>query len=365
MTSTSAGIHESASTRALGMYDIVALIASYSPVWQPYGKLKSGWDNSGLQARGVNKLWKEAFEERIFTSTISEKYLAFSSDDYDRLPHPIIKILAGSNERLRRVRRLHAMCYPALSCNQEYIATIIVFTAPRLIYLAMDMGMLLALAEGPHQLSKVAFGKLRTLRLVLFHEEYAGDDLDVVRIKKVSDLLAIMSSLTAPEICAELDCEQDRGNLGWQPLHMLFSIPSAKIRSLELEIMSDKAILSASLAAILAHFKPKNLRLELQHSEGSVDLWDVLPPTISKLEYRSPAASASALLELLSDSRQLPMLSKIPMVEIETDEDAWADDDEMLGVTKEKVARAIKGMEDRGIEVNALQAANLYKLVNA
>ena len=103
------GHNESAAQRALGIFEIVDLIAVYSlPSLSAFhtGRrcdemTQSIWESSGQAARGVNKLWQHAFDQRIGLMMLrgsSELYLAVG-----RVPASWMSIMANSSGIRSRV----------------------------------------------------------------------------------------------------------------------------------------------------------------------------------------------------------------------------------------------------------------------
>ena len=372
MTSNSAGIHESASTRALGMYDVVASIASYSPVWHDPDMKQEDWEASGLLARGVNKVWREAFDAHIDSCVIQSNGIlrvavVNETDTFHQVPLPVLRILSSS-DRCRAVNAICAILPRAKDISARLAGVLVTQAASGLQKLGLDIPILPALSSEICRLGRICFPNLQGLALLL-QNHHLDIELDASAVRAASRFLSTLTNLSTLHLDFE---EEDGGREGgifcWQTLYLLLSIPATNLALLHLAIRSFRAIDSASLASILSHFAPApSLELDLEDLSEPMQLDFCFPATLPVLKCSGGTSQIRKVLNVLADPRQLPMLQEVPEI-VQTDKKSRMSyqAEPVSAITARMVAKVIVGLEKRGTIDNVrAKAQKLFELVDA
>ena len=223
---------ESAAQRALGIFEIVDLIASHIQIdFSMVSRAEDFrlWNDAGFIARGVNSLWKQTFDQKMLRSTTnSSMYTCL-----DRLPLPFLRIMAISPELSSSLNRIKAY-YPH-RWQLDAVCSILIQSIGNLQSLSIDTEILVAISAQVRARPPLRLPRLRELQLGL--SDYRGPDLmNADDVESVALLLATMTSVTSLSLTLHTGWSQQLRQyvLSAQQARVVMSIPSLGVQRLEL-----------------------------------------------------------------------------------------------------------------------------------
>ena len=360
-------ISESAVSRALGMYDIVALIARFSQVYQPTGDLQAHWEGSGLLARGVNRLWKEVHDKHIISQMKDAKgtLRLVRHSQSQALPLPILSMLSQPDWTLPGLRAIRATSSYISSWDRQH-TMLLVHLGSKLASLSLDKFALLALSKAYAADKTIAFPSLVSLHLLL----HTGRGTRYLNEREfglhVPLFVRSLNKLKTLTLYPESDPNDSTGRIHVNCVNVLLSISKAHVETIRLRPRNVKPGALPDLATIMLHYSGlTHLLISVPFANSWLLSPDITPLDLDYLEYEISPRLVPSLLELLANPAFLPKVRAVPVVTLVSGGTPVSRMPCKPKVTMLMVERAIRGLKERGSIDNVHKAAEkLYELVN-
>lgn len=354
------GVHQTATERALGNYDILTMVISRleypSDSWT-YNECKEGWPLITLP-RLVSKLWKSEWDKALAQALHTQNETLTSQ------PLAYLSILASvSRLPWQRISLSRYSRYTGTACKA--LAGIVRICASHLRHLELPGLALVSIAQHVADGADIEFPQLRYLKL----------DLESMEDKHPSKLVrAAISVLRHMPVLASCAIEvrphemRGQGQVPWQQREIVLAVRSRRVTDLHLKISGWYGDLrSMELGPLLEHFpKVQSLHLESLFSRADLtkEMW---PANLERLTIEGAPQNSPQLLQISSNPAIMPNLTHLPVItydstildEYENEFPAeWT-------VTRWMVDQAVTGLRRRGgIPDFESVKLDLYDLVN-
>jgi hypothetical protein len=302
-------------THALGVREIVEHITDHLLVHIKASGMRADWSPDTIAFRGVNKLWRQVFEDRLAVSLLDMEGTIHPW----QVASPLLRILARVPTPSGAIRGLDIHDPEDSQVQPQDFVELLKAYASTSVELCLDTASLAFVAQCFAKHEGLRFTALKTalIRPGLWDEEQFGKSLDVQSVQThIRQFLAHLPSTMSKLILGVVpEFDEDLGDhvmLSKMQMAQIESLPSTIPNLLCLWMSHGFPTPRERLIALFGRFASVE-RLALLVT-NSLNMQGMLPDSVRHFALAGPTTAVSSILGILADPKQLPNLRSKPKI---------------------------------------------------